>query len=151
MNLFKIYKEDRHIIFNIFGLKIRIKNPHIDYIGEMCLIPKREYFEAQNTFFVHPIGVSINKDVVVGKDCIIFQNVVIGAGKYNEERKTKCPILGNNVVIYANAVLAGGIKVGDNAVIGAGSVVMHDVPENAVVVGNPAKFLRYRKDEDGSI
>src|SRR4030042_921033 len=53
-------------------------------------------------------------------------------------------IIGNNVFFGCNVTVLPGVKIGDGAVIGAGSVVTKDVPENAIVCGNPAKIIRYR-------
>ena len=76
------------------------------------------------------------------KDVIISQGVTIGFGGYGTGDEEK-PVIGNNVRIATNAIVIGGISVGDNAVIGAGSVIVKDVPENAIVVGNPQRVLRY--------
>lgn len=70
---------------------------------------------------------------------MIFQNVTIGCKDY------KTPVIGNNVRIYLNSVIFGDINIGDNAVIGAGAVVINDVPANAVVVGNPARIIKYKQ------
>lgn len=56
--------------------------------------------------------------------------------------------IGNDVWIARSAIVISGINIGDGAVIGAGSVVTKDVPAYAVVAGNPAKFIRYRFDEE---
>ena len=64
--------------------------------------------------------------------------------KYNKGKST---IIGNDVWIGANAIVLGGVTVGDGAVIGAGSVVTKDVPPYAVVAGVPAKVLKYRFTE----
>ncbi|NDF12940.1 MAG: antibiotic acetyltransferase [Proteobacteria bacterium] len=55
--------------------------------------------------------------------------------------------IGSNVVLSENCIILSGVKIGDGAVIGAGSVVTKDVPPYAIVGGNPAKVLRYRFDE----
>ena len=52
------------------------------------------------------------------------------------------PTLGDNVDLGCNSVIIGGIHVGNGAIIGAGSVVLHDVPAGAVVAGNPAKIVK---------
>lgn len=74
----------------------------------------------------------------IGSNCCIYQGVTIGTSKRYDD---KYPIIGNNVTIYAGAVVVGKIKVGDNAVIGANSVVLNDVLENTTVVGIPAKNI----------
>ena len=55
-------------------------------------------------------------------------------------------MIGDNVDMFANVNIIGGVKIGNNAIIGAGAVVVRDVPENAVVAGVPAKVIRYRTD-----
>ncbi|MDO5463801.1 MAG: DapH/DapD/GlmU-related protein [Akkermansia sp.] len=53
-----------------------------------------------------------------------------------------CALVGDNVEIGANVTIIGGVKIGNNSVIGAGSVVVKDVPANCVVAGNPAKIIK---------
>ena len=139
--IFNICKENGHIKLTVFGIKISFKNFLINQLEDCCCINNLEYFKSQGTIFKHPIGVAIHPDVKIGKNCTIFQNVTIGYGKYNEETERNIPKIGNNVRIYANAVVIGGINIGDNVKIGAGSVVINDVPDNAVVAGNPARII----------
>ena len=56
--------------------------------------------------------------------------------------------IGNDVWIGTNAIILGGVKVGQGAIIGAGAVVAKDIPSYAVVVGNPARVVKYRFSED---
>jgi serine O-acetyltransferase len=84
------------------------------------------------------LGVVIHDKAVVGEGTRIYQNVTIG-GRHGRGS----PVIGRNVFIGAGACVVGGVRVGDNAVIGANAVVIHDVPENAVVGGVPAKILKY--------
>lgn len=99
--------------------------------------------------------------VQIGRYCSISVNVSIGAGRHPTAWLSSQPfgtgpvfqendvdtIIGNDVWIGANAVVMKGIRVGDGAVIGAGAVVTHDVPAWAIVVGVPARVLKYRFDE----
>ena len=80
----------------------------------------------------HPNGVVIHNDVEIGPNCLIFQQVTLGA------RHGRVPRLGGHVDIGAGAKLLGGIVVGDDALIGANAVVLDDVPPGATVVGIPA-------------
>lgn len=89
-------------------------------------------------FFIdHGAGVVIGETSEVGENVTIYQGVTLGGtGKESGKRH---PTVGDNVVIGAGAFLLGSIKVGDNARIGSGSVVIHDVPPNSTVVGNPGR------------
>lgn len=92
----------------------------------------------KKTFLPHPIGIVIGKNVVLGRDCTIYQNVTIGVGNNKNEQY---PVIGDNVIIYANAIIIGPIVVGDNAVIGAGCIVTKNVPADKVAVGSPMRIL----------
>jgi len=81
-------------------------------------------------------GIIINANAVIGNNCNISQGVTIGISGIEDKRGV--PIIGNNVYIGANAVVAGKISVGDGAVIGANSLVTKDVLSNTTVLGVPA-------------
>ena len=84
----------------------------------------------------------VSSTAIIGENCNLSQGVTIGAtqrGKY-----VGSPSLGNRVYVGPNALILGGITVGDDAVIGGGSVVTIPVPERAVVVGNPAKVVSFK-------
>lgn len=72
----------------------------------------------------------------IGLGCKIFQQVTIG---YEGDKRPK---IGNNVTICCGAKVIGGVTVGDNVVVGANAVVVHDVPDNCVVGGVPAKIIK---------
>lgn len=61
------------------------------------------------------------------------------------KKEGRRPRIGNNVSLGANVVVLGDITIGNNVTIGAGSVVVKDVPDNAVVVGNPARVIKYKE------
>lgn len=77
----------------------------------------------------------------IGDHCTIGAYSVIGGGQPNADGEV-LPVLGNNVCVHANVSIFGGIHIGDNVTIGAGTVINKDVPDNCVVVGNPARIVR---------
>ena len=77
----------------------------------------------------------------VGKCFTVSQGVTIGKGHPNKEGRD-APVIGNNVRVCPNSVIFGGIDIGDNVVIGAGTVLNKSVPNNCTVVGNPAKIIK---------
>ncbi|OFW61044.1 MAG: serine O-acetyltransferase [Actinobacteria bacterium RBG_16_64_13] len=88
-------------------------------------------------FIDHGAGVVIGETAEVGENVTIYQGVTLGGtGKESGKRH---PTVGDNVVIGAGSLLLGSIKVGDNVKVGSGSVVVHDVPSDTTVVGNPGR------------
>lgn len=77
-----------------------------------------------------------------GKNLTVYQGATIGKNSKTDKEKNPMPIIGDNVTVYTNAVVAGNIVIGDNVEIGAGTVVMKDVPSNTVVIGNPCRFRK---------
>jgi serine O-acetyltransferase len=94
-------------------------------------------------FFIdHGSGVVIGETTEIGDDVLLYQGVTLG-GTGNEKGK-RHPTLGNHVVVGTGAKVLGGIRIGDNVKIGAGSVVVHPVPDNSTVVGIPGRVVRAR-------
>jgi serine O-acetyltransferase len=89
-------------------------------------------------FFIdHGMGVVIGETAEVGDNVTLLQGVTLGGTSLRREKRH--PTLGNNVVVGAGAKIIGGFRIGDNSRIGAGSVVVREVPPNAVVVGVPGR------------
>ncbi|MBU4484827.1 serine O-acetyltransferase [bacterium] len=95
-------------------------------------------------FFIdHGMGVVIGETTVIGDDVLLYQGVVLGGTTH--EKTKRHPTLHDNVVVGAGAIVLGAIDVGENARIGAGSVVVHDVPAGTTVVGVPGRIYREEK------
>jgi serine O-acetyltransferase len=92
-------------------------------------------------FIDHGMGVVIGETAEVGENVTLLQGVTLGGTSLKREKRH--PTLGNNVVVGAGAKIIGGFKIGDGSRIGAGSVVVREVPPNSVVVGVPGR-VTYR-------
>lgn len=98
----------------------------------------------QSVFIDHGMGVVIGETAIVGDSCLIYQGVTLGGtGKETGKRH---PTLGENVVVGAGAKVLGNIQIGNDVRIGAGSVVLRDVPSDCTVVGIPGRIV-YRSGE----
>lgn len=87
----------------------------------------------------HGMGVVIGETAVIGNDVMIYHGVTLGSK--TGVRGKRHPTIGNNVVLGAQATIIGNISIGDGAIVGAATVVIHDVVAGATVVGNPAKTI----------
>jgi len=94
-----------------------------------------------NGFFIdHGNGVIIGETAIIGDNVTLYQGVTLGGtGKEHGKRH---PTIGNNVMISAGAKVLGSFTVGDNSKIGAGSVVLSEVPPNSTVVGVPGRVVK---------
>ena len=100
-------------------------------------------------FFIdHGEGVVIGATTVIGDDVLIYQQVTLGGtGKDIGKRH---PTLGNGVIVGAGAKVLGNITIGDYVRVGAGSVVVEDVPKYSTVVGVPGRIVRKKvRDKNG--
>lgn len=88
----------------------------------------------------HGMGIVIGETAEIGDDCLLYQGVTLGGtGKDQGKRH---PTLGNNVMVGSGARVLGPFKVGDNARIAAGAVVLREVPPGSTAVGVPARIVR---------
>lgn len=94
-------------------------------------------------FFIdHGMGVVIGETAIIGDNVLIYQGVTLGGtGKDHGKRH---PTIGNYVTIGAGAKVLGNITIEDNSNIGAGSVVIDNVPEHSTVVGIPGRIVQQR-------
>ncbi|NML57474.1 sugar O-acetyltransferase [Chryseobacterium cheonjiense] len=102
------------------------------------------FYANHNLVILDCAKVTFGDNVFIGPNCSFYTaSHPIDAKQRNEGLETAHPIqVGNNVWFGGNVVVLPGISIGDNSVIGAGSVVTKDIPDNVVAVGNPCKPVR---------
>ena len=106
-----------------------------------------------NFFMDHGLGIVIGETTEIGENVTIYQGVTLGGIMPSVEsdlqrNQKRHPTIGNNVIIGSGAQILGAINIGDDARIGANSVVSRDVPANVTVAGVPAReFVRSAKKE----
>ncbi len=97
-----------------------------------------------NFFMDHGLGIVIGETAEIGQNVTIYQGVTLGGimpsvESDSQRNQKRHPTIGNNVIIGSGAQILGAIKIGDNARIGANSVVSRNVPPNVTVAGVPAR------------
>ena len=133
-------------------------------IGDDCYIepPFHANWGGKNVHFGNGVYANFNLtmvddcDIFVGNNVLFGPNVTVSAGTHpihpelrSKQAQYNIPIhIGNNVWIGANSVILPGVNIGDNSVIGAGSIVTKDIPSNVIAVGNPYTVLREINEND---
>jgi serine acetyltransferase len=114
----------------------------VDWVMGIDLPPDVEVGPGLAIF--HGTGLVVHSSTVIGSDVLLRHGITLGA--LGDEDESAGPRIGDRVSIGAGAIVLGPITVDDDAVIGAGAVVVDDVPPGGVVVGNPARLVRVRED-----
>lgn len=91
--------------------------------------------------FAHPYSTVLNAESI-GNNFSCIHCTTLG------KKDGKRPIIGDNVTIGCHACIIGGVSIGNNVTIGAGAVIVKDVPDNAIVVGNPQRIIGYRENKE---
>ena len=133
-----------------FDLVARIISQFSRFLTGIEIHPKAKI--GKNLFIDHGMGVVIGETSEVGDNVPIYHNVTLGGVapsiNSNDQREVKRhPTLRDNVVVGSGAQILGPVIVGKNAKIGANAVVTKNVPENAVMVGIPAKNVGTATEE----
>ena len=92
----------------------------------------------------HGVGLVVHPATVIGESCVLRHCTTIGSKGGIGSDAQKAPVLGNCVDVVCNVVIIGSVSIGQGAVIGAGSVVLQDIPANSIVAGNPLRILSVR-------
>lgn len=107
------------------------------YITHIQIPPQCQIGEG--LYIGHFGSIIINPEAIIGRNFSIAAGTLVG----NAQGKRKgTPTIGNNVYMGRNAIVIGGIKIGNNVLIAPGAFVNFDVPDNCIVVGNPGKIIQ---------
>lgn len=122
---------------DFFNLKnsLRFNDPRIYFACDIYQVLP------ESTTLQHPVGIVISSNAELGEDMKIHQNTTIGSNLGGQ------PTIEDEVFIAAGAAVIGDVTVGKNAIIGANSTVLSDIPPNSVAAGSPAEVVR-KKDVD---
>jgi serine O-acetyltransferase len=102
------------------------------------VVPSSAKIGANTKFAYGGIGVVLHSESIIGCNVIIGQGVTIG----RKLDPVGVPVIGNDVYIAAGSRILGAVRVGNNVIIGANAVVIHDIPDNSIVAGAPAKVIK---------
>jgi serine O-acetyltransferase len=136
-----------------FDLIARVVSQFSRFLTGIEIHPKAKI--GKNLFIDHGMGVVIGETSEIKNDVTIYHMVTLGgispSINSNDQRNVKRhPTLEDNVVVGSGAQILGPVVVGKNAKIGANAVITKDVPENAVMIGMPAKNINMKSEPDSS-
>lgn len=140
------------IFQSIVYSRLLSKNKLLGYAFSLLFINRRKDIEIWSDLgeigsgltIYHGYGTIINVKSC-GRNLQVYQGVTIGKNGHGAD---DLPTIGNNVIVYSNAVVVGKIHIGDNVIIGANTVVTSDIPDNCIVY--PAKtYIRYLENKKG--
>ncbi len=147
-------------------INLIVESPETSNLDKTALVNSRTRTFHQDNVYVEDgavvtggyLNAGVGGKITIKKNAIIGPNVSVVSESYDYENNTQdvkaCgklyseTVIGEGSWIGASAVILPGVKVGKGSVVGAGAVVTKDVPDFAVVVGVPAKIIKYRKSEN---
>jgi acetyltransferase-like isoleucine patch superfamily enzyme len=123
--------------------------------GSILFVLDEAHFSIGNNSYIGEYNnIRCTSEIRIGNNVRISQFITITDGQYNFSNKNQLigdqgykkdkVIIGDDVWVGSNSIILPGVKIGKGVVVGAGSVVTKDIPDYAVVVGNPAKVIRFR-------
>lgn len=112
--------------------------------GDRYLVISKTTKIGEGAYLSHPFSTIINAQSI-GKNFSCRHLTTLG-NKVDGDNENR-PVLGDNVTLGVNVTIIGPVKIGNNVIIGAGSVVVKDIPDNCIAVGNPCKPIKFLNDE----
>ena len=129
-------------VYKLLNVIVRIILRHNSHKTGISLKPGTDI--GGGLLFHHFSCIILSPYIHVGKNFTVYQGVTIG--RIHKGKRAGVPYIGDNVTVFAGSKVLGNIRIGNNVTIGANAVVLHDVPDNAVVAGVPAKILHIRQN-----
>lgn len=123
------------------GFAIRMQRMRGVKIGKNCHLSPYVLID-----LLYPNMINIENNVTIGSNAMIFahtnptMNVLLKKGEY--ARKVDSVTIKSGAVLFPGCIITSGVTIGENSLVGAGSVVSEDVPDYSVVVGNPARIVK---------
>ena len=138
-------------LFGRAGDAIWIETPFYCDYGANITLGSRVFFN-YNCVILDPASVIIGNDVLFGPAVQVYTAThPISASKRRSWRESAQPVeIGSDVWVGGGAIICPGVHIGSRSVIGAGSVVTDDIPEDVFAAGNPCRCIRHLNDPDGS-
>lgn len=99
----------------------------------------------------HPVGMGWGQNFTCGRDVVMTGMARFGSSAAGEGQRLGEPTVGDEVILLDGAKVIGPVRIGDRAVVAANALVLHDVPDGALVVGQPARVVPTRPDRRGDL
>ncbi|WP_178985254.1 serine O-acetyltransferase [Winogradskyella helgolandensis] len=145
--MYYLRKASQYKRFSVLGIYFRLILKRLSYKYGFQIPVETSIGEG---FYIGHFGtIVINKDAVIGKNCNIAHLTTIG--QTNRGKLKGSPIIGDNVWIGTGSVITGRINIGNNVLIAPNSFVNMDIPNNSLVIGNPAKVIKKENPTEGYI
>ncbi|MGX7173375.1 serine O-acetyltransferase EpsC [Enterococcus ratti] len=141
------HRASHHLYKHKFYLLAKINAQFWRFITGIEIHPGAKI--GQGVFIDHGMGIVIGETAEVADNVVLFHGVTLGGtGKETGKRH---PTVKQGAIISANAQILGPVTIGENTKIGAGAVVLKDIPNNATAVGIPAKVVRINGEKVGGL
>lgn len=156
-SFYRLFRKCKSLICTLFAKPRIAKHGKNLRVNGLSFISRKAYVETGNNVNFNGIRIVGRGRIIIGDNFHSGSNVKIMLGSHDYDHGSAIPygleetrkevLIEDNVWIAQDVIISGNVKIGDGAIVAIGSVVVKDVPEMAIVGGNPAKVIKYR-DKD---